>query len=321
MDDFVALRELAADTRPLTDAARRAARDRLDRAMAGEDGSAVAPGLPRRRLIRFAVAATVAAGAGGTAVVASTRGGSPHARPIHAADVVEVLHHAASRSRADSKRLPIPRDDQYFYMKTFTEHTAVKDGKKQTWTDESWMSVDGSKPSRREEFGKVHMDPPLGKHEVASPPTRYSELKKWPTDPDKLLTWLGYGQKVLQPDNATPKMDSGSIAYFQAWLLLKGPRVLPPGLQAATFEALAKLPRIRIGHDTVDVLGRHGISVSYPGRSASIILDSSTYGYLGARDVGIHRVRVNGHWKWEPYYTSMTAREALGVVDRIGQRP
>lgn len=40
--------------------------------------------------------------------------------------------------------------------------------------------MDGSKPSRRQEYGKIHNGPPLGEHEVMWPPTEYAELAKWP---------------------------------------------------------------------------------------------------------------------------------------------
>lgn len=38
-------------------------------------------------------------------------------------------------------------------------------------------------------------------------------------------------------------------------MFLRGPRVPPPGLRAAAFEAIAKMPAVRIDHDHVDALG------------------------------------------------------------------
>ncbi|WP_406172514.1 hypothetical protein [Streptomyces sp. NBC_00996] len=62
---------------------------------------------------------------------------------------------------------------------------------------------------------------------------------------------------------------------------MRGPRVMPPGLQAAAFEAVAKLPRIKIVDDEVDALGRHGIGISYPKMPFGLVFDRDTYAYLG----------------------------------------
>lgn len=74
---------------------------------------------------------------------------------------------------------------------------------------------------------------------------------------------------------------------------MRGPRVMPPGLQAAAFEALALLPGIVLDDDEVDALGRHGIGVSYPGMSFGPVFERSTYAYLGMRMEG-----VRGRSRW-----------------------
>jgi hypothetical protein len=326
MDDLVSVREVAADTPPLTANARAAARDRLRVAITAESRRPVSTLLPRRTALRVAFAATVAVGVGGAAVVAAERGGTTRSPRMETLSAAQVLHKAAGRTRSGGTELPIPRDDQYIYSKTFTTHTPLKGGKTTTWTDESWLSVDGSKPSRREELGKVHIDPPLGKHEVPSFPTEYAALKKWPTDPDELLKWLGQGSTVtvVTPKGSSgpaPTVDPDEVVYSSACELMKGPRVMPPGLQAAAFEALAKLPRIKLDHDGVDALGRHGIGVSYPNVSFSLVFDRSTYDYLGMRQTGSHAEHTGGTWKQVGWYTEITAQEKVGVVDRIGQRP
>ncbi|SEG67715.1 hypothetical protein SAMN05216223_10815 [Actinacidiphila yanglinensis] len=331
MDNLDSVRELAADTPPLSHDARSAARHRLHRAIADESRRGVSVQLPRRKVFRLVAAATVAAGVGGSAVVASTRGGSAPSRPggahsgsIPAVTVAEVLHKAADRTRSSGGQLPIPRNDQYFYTKTFTTHTLVNGGRTRTWTDESWLSVDGSKPSRREELGKVHDDPPTGKHEVPSLPTEYAQLKKWPTDPDTLYRLLGGGSKGVwadPKDSTDPAPDPDSQVYMEACLMLKGPRVMPPGLQAALFEVLAKLHRIKLDHDQVDALGRHGIGVAYPDLSFGLVFDRSTYDYLGLRETSGELKRIKGKWRQVDGYTGVTALEKVGVVDRIGQRP
>ncbi|MFG2481066.1 CU044_5270 family protein [Streptomyces fagopyri] len=311
MDDLTRVREWEADVPPLTDEARSAARVRLQSAISRENHATRSVAPSRRLVFRMAAAAAVAA-VGGTVVVASTnRDGN--AVPRTSLTAAQVLNKAADRSRSDSARLPIPRNDQYFYTRTYSTQTPLKGGRAKTWTDESWLSVDGSRPSRRQEHGKVHHDPPLGKHEVAWPPTTYAKLQTMPTDPDKLLNLFRVGRK------RSPMTDT--MAFDQACLLMMGPRVMPPGLQAGALEALAKIPGVKLDHDQVDGIGRPGIAVSYPNSTFTFVFDRKTYAYLGLRTKGIGLERVNGKWQNTDRYFEMRSLERMAVVDHIGQRP
>jgi hypothetical protein len=329
MDDLGFVRELEADTPPMTATARAAARSRLQKAIIDESRHGVPAVQPRRMVLRFAVAASFALSVGGTAVLASPGGGNTRSPRMQTLSAAQVLRIAAGRSRSGSADLPIPRNNQYLYTKTFITQTPLKGGKTKTWTEESWLSVDGSRPSRREGHGKVHNFPPLGEHETLSPPTEYAKLKTWPTDPDKLLKWLGRGQiRIVQPSHRRsgsttggPGSDPDMMVYASVCMLMKGPRVMPPGLQAAAFEAIAKLPRVRVDHDEVDALGRHGIGVSYPHVSFGLVFDRATYDYLGMRQKGSHAKLINGEWRQVDWYWEMTGQEKVGVVDQIGQRP
>ncbi|MEV6796594.1 CU044_5270 family protein [Streptomyces sp. NPDC051320] len=340
MDDLTRVREMEADVPPLTVEARSAARVRLQRAILQNASPGRSAVLSRRLVFRLVAGGVVAASVVGSTVVATKEGGARSAvdttehggarvtLPMTMLSAARVLHKAADRSRFNSADLPIPRNDQYLYTKTYITQTPLKGGKIKAWTDESWMSVDGSKPSKRQEHGKIHNDPPLGKHEVQSIPTEYAKLKEWPTDPDELLKRLGRGRiKILTPSNRKAGSSAGAAAdpdamvYTQACLLMQGPRVMPPGLQAATFEAVAKLPRIKVNDDEVNALGRHGIGVSYPNMLFSIIFDRKTYDYLGMRLKGSHAKLIDGRWRQVGWYSEMRGREKVGVVDRIGQRP
>lgn len=332
MDDLTVVREFEADVAPLTDDARFAARARLRRAVVREGR----PGaLSRRLMLRVAVVGTATAAVAGGVVVAGRHdgGGGADASRMATLSAAELLHKAAARSRADSAGTPVPRDDQYVYTKMFITRTYVEGGKRRTWTDESWMSVDGSRPSRRQEYGKVHHDPPLGKHEVMWPPTEYAELAEWPTDPDKLLDRLRMG---LSADDKSAKASVGSgkvhaspmgqddidgMAFANAVQFFVVPRIMPPGLEAATFEAVARIRGIRIDREAVDGLGRKGVAVSYPKFDFAFIFDATDYTYLGLRLKGSTADLVDGEFRHRDRYHEMRAREELGVVDRIGQRP
>ncbi|MFI9803418.1 CU044_5270 family protein [Streptomyces sp. NPDC052301] len=316
MDELTRVREWGTDERGPSTRARSAARARLTTAIEDETRG-TAPGVrrPSRRIVvRGALAGLTAAAAGAAVVV--TRGadhgtGDGRAPRLDTVSATQVLHRAADRTRAAGSTLPVPRDDQYFYTRTFIRRTPVKGGRTRTWTDESWMSVDGSKPSLREEYGKVHHDPPLGPHEVVWPPTVYAKLQKMPTDPDRLLARF----RGSEPDD--PHRDLR--VFFEGCMLMMGPRVMPPGLQAAAFEMLSKLPRIRLDRGATDVAGRKVVGVSYPESSFTFLFDRTTYDYMGLRTEGSVPKKVHGEWKQTGfYYETRTLRE-LQVVDRIGQ--
>jgi hypothetical protein len=314
MDELTMVREWGTDTDRTGPShhARAAARARLGAAMDEESRGVRFRGreLSRRLVFRAALAGTAAAAVGAAVVVVDRTGGDSKPR-LSTVSATEVLRRAADRSRATGSDLPVPRDDQYFYTKTYITRTPVKGGKTRTWTDESWMSVDGSKPSLREEYGKVHHDPPLGEHEVQWPPTVYSKLERMPTDPDQLLAQFRLGQK------STPQTDM--TAFFEGCMLMMGPRVMPPGLQAAAFEALSKLPRIRLDYDAVDIAGRDAVGVSYPEATFTFLFDRETYDYLGLRTKGSVPKKVHGKWIQTGWYYETRSLRDLRVVDRIGQ--
>ncbi|HLL38009.1 MAG TPA: CU044_5270 family protein [Streptomyces sp.] len=311
MDELTTVRAWDADGGELSDEARAAAWTRLLAAVA-EEGRGAAPVRPLSRRLVFRAALGGAAAAAVGAVVVARDQGSPRTPALEPVSAHDVLRRAAARTRAVGSDLPVPRDDQYFYTRTHIRQTPLKGGRTRTWTDESWLSVDGSKPSLREQHGKVHHDPPLGKHEVIWPPTVYSGLQKLPTDPDKLLDVLRLDQEV------SPESDMH--VFFEGCMLLMGPRVMPPGLQAATFDALSKLPRIRLDHDAVDGAGRAAVGVSYPGTEFTFLFDRTTYDYLGLRTKGSVPKKVKGEWIQAGWYYETRSLEDIQVVDRIGQR-
>ncbi|WP_392964378.1 CU044_5270 family protein [Streptomyces sp. LN245] len=309
MDDLSLVRDLAADQAAPTDRARAVAFARLRTAIGEEtgDGSgALARQRPlsRRLVFRAAIAATGTAAVGLATTLLAVRAGGPQLTALNAA---QVLRRAADRSRADDNGMPIPRDDQYMYSKEITHRTYDRRGRKMRLVDECWLSVDGSKTTRYIYNGRIQDDPPLGKHEVQSIPLQYAKLKKWPTDPDELLKAFRRGGDPAKD----PQLDMG--AYFEACMLLRGPRVLPPGLRAAAFEALSKMPAIRIDHDRVNALGRHGIGVSYPKTAMGFVFDSKTYAYLG--------IFERGHSDKNGGFSQVRGVVVQGVVDRIGQQP
>ncbi|MFD5138062.1 CU044_5270 family protein [Streptomyces sp. NPDC058378] len=305
MDDLSALRELEAEVPALTGDARAAGRARLARAMAEETRRTPSRAVPRRLVLRAGFAATAAAAVAAVAVASDDRP-APRMTTLSAA---QVLRRAADRTRAEGAGVPVPRGDQYLYAKEVSTRTPLKGGKRTTLTDEYWISVDGSRLSRYVHDGRTKDEPPSA-HSVRWPPTEYAKLAELPTDPEKLLALF---------DASSSR---GDAAYMDLCLLMRGPRVMPPGLQAAAFEALALLPGIVLDDDEVDALGRHGIGVSYPGMPFGPVFERSTYAYLGMRMEGVRGAKpVGGELKGGEKYTEVKGLVKSGVVDEVGQRP
>ena len=326
MDDLCLLREAVEEPPPLTAAARTAARGKLFDAIGGE-GRRGRTALPSRRTaFRIAVAATVAAGAGTAVMTAASRGkGAPadaagsSRSPRMALTAAQVLDRAARRTLAEDA-LPIPRNDQYIYSRTFTSVTPLNGGKARTWTDENWYSVDGTKPSRTSLRGKVRNHPPFAANESYEYPLEYAELQKWPTDPDGIVDRLMHGKVRIVSNDPVPNEHERFI-YSDVCNFMQWPRVMPPGLEAGLFHVLERLPGLIVDRHGTDAHGRQGIAVSLPNEGASFVFDPETYDFLGMRSFFSEDKVVGGKIVPRRVGTQATSREEVGVVDRIGQRP
>ncbi|GAA3219610.1 hypothetical protein GCM10020216_029940 [Nonomuraea helvata] len=116
---------------------------------------------------------------------------------------------------------------------------------------------------------------------------------------------------------------------------------MPPAQEAAVYRAMAKIPGVTVNPDAVDVDGRPAVAVARVEDgwvSHELLLDRSTYAYLGERAIAgaDHTapepgVRVEGGRKitnLAPSYTikkgtimTLAVRLDIGVTDRPGVRP
>ncbi|MDH6626241.1 hypothetical protein M2271_004058 [Streptomyces sp. LBL] len=311
MNELELLREWDADASPLTDTVRTRARFRLHQAM---QAPAASTAVSRRPLLRIAVAAVAAAAVTTTVVVAENTGSSPRTRQVSA---TTVLRGAAAEERKLEKPIA-PRDDQFIYTKEIIKETPVGGGRSNTYVDESWNSVDGSKRSYVSELEHAQWVPPYQPGQSDWPPRRWSQLKRLPTDPVRLPIALRGGG--AEPDYSRPmKADEWPIVQFLLSGLLRTP-VLPKGLRPAAFEALATVPGVKVLPGRTDADGRAGIGIQYVGRPGTpwadgkrvLLFDAKTYHYLGTRDQ-----RKAGTVTYEQW--SYVADHA--VVDRVRQRP
>ncbi|ARX81381.1 MULTISPECIES: CU044_5270 family protein [Streptomyces] len=322
-DELELLREWDADAAPLTGPARDRARHRLLNAMAHADRpTGTGPG--RRRALRLAAAAVVATAVTGTAVLIGTDGsgedGAPGTSTPRVENAAAVLNGAAAWERKREKEPVAPRDDQFIYSKRIIKETEQKTGEVKTYTDEMWDSVDVSKPSLSMELGREMWEEPAGKGGGVWPPRKWSELKKLPQDPKKLI-WAIVSLDLRGASDDRPISDLDKPNRYEAyWLLgelLKNP-VLPQGLRPAAYEALALVPGVKTIPGVKDSAGRTGVGIAHTGREPYdgkyLIFDPASHEFLGFRD---ERTSASGKKK----YVQLSHVVDWGIVDRVRQRP
>ncbi|WP_217140351.1 CU044_5270 family protein [Streptomyces sp. AC627_RSS907] len=321
-DELELLREWDADAAPLTGPARDRARHQLLNAMAHADRR-TGTGPSRRRALRLAAAAVVTTAVAGTAVLTGTDGSGEGGAPGTSTPRVEnaaatVLNGAAAWEREQEKEPVAPRDDQFIYSKRIIKETEQETGEVKSYTDEMWDSVDVSKPSLSMELGREMWEEAEEKGGGVWPPRKWSELKKLPQDPERLvLAILSFGSRA--DDRSIGDLDEPD-RYEAYWLLgelLKNP-VLPRGLRPAAYEALALVPGVRTIPGVKDSAGRAGVGIAHTGRgsykSKYLIFDPASYEFLGFRD---ERVSASGKEK----YIQLSHVVDWGIVDRVRQRP
>ncbi|MBT2229223.1 CU044_5270 family protein [Nonomuraea sp. NEAU-A123] len=238
-----------------------------------------------------------------------------------AANAQVLLHKAAAAAR--DRPFTAPRPDQWIYMET--RHQGVGNpapGQVQTpetprkpTVDRSWTRADG-KVLVTFEGGKMVRSPTGG----GMPPTSFAKVAALPTDPDALLTWL-YGNMGDHGE----KRDV--IAYRMLGSLL-GNNLVPPAQEAAVYQAMAKIPGVTVNPDAVDVAGRPALAVGsiedgWVGHE--ILLDRTTYTYLGERAVAIADF---SYITQDTFYAikkgtimTLAVRLATGITDKPGVRP
>ncbi|MFG2194417.1 CU044_5270 family protein [Streptomyces sp. NPDC048639] len=330
MNDLNVLREWDAEAQPLTDDARLRARARLFREMNGTRGASPAVPLFRRPVLRTVVAVAAAAAVATTAVVALDDGGgrsateaspradAPQMQPVSAAT---VLNAAAARERKQDPTVA-PRDDQFIYTKEIIKEIDRKTHETKSYVDESWRSVDDSKRSWVMEIGRGWWADPLKPNESLWPPSDWDTLKKLPTDPDELILAARFWPEERPKSvDEIPMEEWGFIQSLLDGLLSLTP-VMPEGLRAAAFEALAKVPGITATSGMKDAKGRSGIGISFKDPTGEwhshkfAIFAEGTYEFLGFKDV-----RTSDSAAGRKTYTQLSYLDRYAVVDHAKQRP
>lgn len=310
MNDLHILREWDAEAPPLTDEARLRARARLFQVIAGGPAPTTPP-VNRRPWLRMALATSAVLALVTTAVVALNDYRDPPL--VLSASAATVLNGAAAREREHEKVIA-PRDDQFIYTKEIMRETDQKSGETQIHVNENWRSVDDSQRSWVMEIGQGWWSEPQEVKGSLWPPADWDALKKLPTDPDKLIV-------AVNPPRTQPDPDEWPNVHFALAGLLRLTPVMPPGLRAAAYEALAKIPGVTATPGVRDAKGRTGIAISYENPDAVrqdsvFIFAEDTYEFLGFRDT-----RTSSSGGEKKTYTQLSYLDSYAVVDRAKQRP
>lgn len=260
---------------------------------------------PARRLLLIGVPVTAAALAGVfafTALPSSGGSGTTAATPapveapvvriepgstVQLASTVEHIAGAALASKA-----PEPGPGQYIYIKSkvsslSVSHTDADESKalvQPLHVREVWSSADGkhgwlNEPGYEPEGGiTLNSAAPRSLNNPS-----YDYLKTLPTDPDALLKKI---YKETRGRGNSPDQEA-----FTTIGDLLGEQLAPAKLNAALYQAAAKIPGVVVVAHAKDAVRREGIALAHvdqkSGDRTEWIFDRTTYTYLGSRAVQI----------------------------------
>ncbi|MGN9838399.1 CU044_5270 family protein [Nonomuraea sp. H19] len=335
MKDVETLREAWDRPEPPSPAAQSAARAALLARAAGRRPK------PRWLGRRLTVAASVAA----SVVVIATS-----ATLVQTVGRTEPTHPAASAQAMPptmvatvQKDFPPPRDDQWIYTELRIQGHNYKGRKVEQLTPQTplksmvhefWARADGKRVAYKVN-GKLMTSNPGER----SPENTYAILVALPTDPDKLLARFRkiYSMRGADQDDW----------IFERFAVTLQANIVPPALEAAIFQAMTKIPSVKVNESAVDVEGRPALSVSRVvdgWRNFEILLDPATYAFRGRRETAAvdheervprpgvkaftikdgKRVPMPPRVEWtiqKGTVWMMSTRTAVGVVDQAGQKP
>src|SRR5262249_21927826 len=106
-----------------------------------------------------------------------------------------------------------------------------------------------------------------------------------PTDADEMLAYL-YKPTPVDDPVGNRGVPADQLAFQRIPYVLYMAK-LSPTVQAAVFQAAARIPGVTVSPNAVDRAGRHGVGVTRTGRNirAELIFDENTYAYLGVNYV------------------------------------
>jgi hypothetical protein len=261
----------------------------------------------RHRQRRFAIRAGAAAA---TAAAVAAAGIVVAAQP--SAPVVLTAKLLADRASAAALDQPAVSHGQWVYRVIQSELPFTPRDGSRVRTQAGWETADGMVT-----YGdNVSAGVDTGDYIPA-----YSELGSLPADPAALDAYLAH---LVYPDSTATKVQQGLAAFSVIDDMLMN-YVLPPGLEAEVYQALAAIPEVTVDSHVTAVDGRAGVAFVMPetpqSDKAEIILDASDYSFLARADWGpdgslsesavAQMVIVGAPGSTQPSLTPPTAAELL----------
>jgi hypothetical protein len=289
------------------------------------DRAPVPPGAYDRFLRRRARHGRVVAASAGLALVAVLGAAVLVAR--------QLPQRQEPATPATNAAAPTPGPRQWVYSKELR----VEHGGHKPFTVELWDRVDGRKFARPTSDQRTAGAPKVRSERMqfrsflpsGCPPGQPARIRPAvglghffpdpsavPTDPDGLLAAI----YRLVEDPACSPIPVGDTVQDRAFMLIDGmlQTLMPADVRAALYQALAKIPGVTVVQDATDAAGRRGVAfaraaaIEGPGSGdwlrLEIILDPSTYRYLGAR-----------HVVTRDHFTPDTPSGSKGTRNRKGQ--
>ncbi|BCJ32482.1 CU044_5270 family protein [Actinocatenispora sera] len=296
----------------------------------------------RRRRATQAVAtggvAAVAALAVGGAVVLGGGAAPDGARPPAAAGThsastgqpataTELLNRASLAAYHQNRTI---RPDQFIYQKTTVKlrepapdvdgaqlHGDVESNLRgvrtvqRSGTDESWLSVDGSKQGWA--TGSLKGGPGVAttriEHPTLDEPT-YQYLTTLPTDPDALMRKIDAAAQQ-RADQKPGQQKRLNVMRFEVIENVLNVGIVPPELARPLYTDLGRLSGVELVRDATDAAGRKGVGVAITDPDSqiryTIIFDRHDYRFLGFKTDD----PATGK------YLTWTAVLAVDVVDHV----
>jgi hypothetical protein len=250
--------------------------------------------------------------------------------PVSTASAAErVLAGAADQAR-HRPALPV-RADQFIYVESRAASLVVHEGGSEPAVisrelRRAWHSADGTRDGLIRTEGGI----PSGERRLPGCQNGTSTVSEkgkteqvecsplpgyradLPTDPDGMLTYLYRGADGTKNPRDQEAFTAAADLIQEAYL--------SPASLAAVFEAVARIPGVRVVGDVTDAAGRAGVALArdeVQGTRAELIFDRRTNAYLGKHEV----LTRDAYGRKAGESVNSTAVLTVAVVDRAGQLP
>ena len=236
------------------------------------------PAVRTRRRFVLRITAVAVAAAGLVAALVVPLGGDRAPGPV--AEAAEVARRAEIHTRGEP--VVVLRENQWVHVRTM-QHLppgTPRGTRPVRQVADAWTRMDGVRwPRNRVPFAARGMVlAGLPDQPTAALSRLYAEVDRIRALPVDHVNLYLAGLVAVPRDEAV-------FNLIEMLLRTYGP---PPRVQAALYGALSRLPHVKVLRDATDASGRHGIAlyiqVSDDQRN-EVILDPSTYRYLGSCDV------------------------------------